>query len=148
MVELRPTNGLSVHWEVESVRDLRDYGDSTATAALATQQRQNLLGTNAGFERERTMTTTLAFTPAFSSWVHPRGELGTQYQMLRDPNSLSLVQLPGVEGVDSLLASRDSLARLSSFTLPRRMTAAQTASAWYARWMSPKPSRCTRATPR
>jgi hypothetical protein len=48
--------------------------------------------------------------------------------MLRDPNARSLVQLPGVVVVDSLLAARDSMTFASSFTLPRRMSAAQTAS--------------------
>ena len=87
-----------------------------------------MFGANAGFERERTLLSSFSFTPTFSSWLHPRGELGTQYSMLRDPNARSLMQLPGVVVVDSLLAARDSVAFASSFTLPRRMSAAQTAS--------------------
>ncbi|MGH7618312.1 MAG: hypothetical protein ACREPM_13900, partial [Gemmatimonadaceae bacterium] len=50
------------------------------------------------------------------------------YYMLRDPNVRSLLPLPGVPVVDSLLSARDSLAAGSSFTLPRRMSIAQTAS--------------------
>jgi hypothetical protein len=49
--------------------------------------------------------------------------------MLRDPNARSLAQLPGVIGVDSVLLARDSMALASRFTLPRRVTGAQTASA-------------------
>ncbi len=45
--------------------------------------------------------------------------------MLRDPNVRSFATLPGVIGVDSVLAVRDSLAALDR-SLPRRMTAAQT----------------------
>jgi hypothetical protein len=64
----------------------------------------------------------------FSSWLHPRGEIGSEYNVLRDPNARSLMPLPGVVIVDSVLAARDSLAVASSFTLPRRMSAAQTMS--------------------
>jgi cell surface protein SprA len=129
VLEFRPTNGFTARWEVQSVRDLRDYGDTTALTSVATRQRQTVFGANAGFERERALITSFAFAPVVSSWLHPRGELGTQYNMLRDPNARSLMPLPGVVVVDSILAARDSLAVASSLTLPRRMSAAQTASA-------------------
>jgi hypothetical protein len=48
--------------------------------------------------------------------------------MLRDPNTVSFFTLPGVVGVDSVLATRDTAAALANRLLPRRMTAAQTAS--------------------
>lgn len=128
VLAFRPADGLDARWELQSVRDLRDYGDTTTLATVASRQAQRLLGTNVGFERERSMYTNLSWTPSFSSWLRPRSELGTQYSMLRDPNVRSLVPLPGVIGVDSVLAARDSLATASSFTLPRRLTAAQTAS--------------------
>jgi cell surface protein SprA len=128
VLELRPTNGLSVRWEVQSIRDLRDYGDTNALGTIAARDRRTFLGTNAGFERERTIFSALSFAPAFSAWFRPRADLGTQYSMLRDPNVQSFATLPGVIGVDSVLATRDSLANASSLTLPRRMTAAQTAS--------------------
>jgi len=124
--ELRPTSSLTAHWELESSRDLRDYGDTSVTALVASQQRQTLFGANTGFERERTMGTSISFAPQFSSWFRPRGEVGTQYDMLRDPNVRSLVALPGVIGVDSVLATHDSLLTAPSLTLPRRMIAAQT----------------------
>ena len=124
--ELRPTSGLTARWELESSRDLRNYGDTTVAALVTTQQRQSLFGANTGFERERTMGTSISFAPQFSSWFRPRGELGTQYDMLRDPNVRSLVGLPGVIGVDSVLATHDSMATAPSLTLPRRMIAAQT----------------------
>ncbi|MEO7084828.1 MAG: hypothetical protein ABI442_04120, partial [Gemmatimonadaceae bacterium] len=75
---------------------------------------------------ERTMFSSISFAPVFSAWFHPRVELATQYEMLRDPNARSLVVLPGVVGVDSVLAARDSIAQASSFALPRRMSSAQT----------------------
>ena len=127
--ELRPTEALTARWELQSSRDLRDYGDTTTTALVASRQRQSMFGANTGFERERSMETSVSFAPIVSSWLRPRGDLGTQYNMLRDPNVRSLVTLPGVIGVDSVLAARDSMLTAPSFTLPRRMVAAQTASA-------------------
>ncbi len=127
--ELRPTEALTARWELQSSRDLRDYGDTTTTALVASRQRQSMFGANTGFERERSMETSVSFAPTVSSWLRPRGDLGTQYNMLRDPNVRSLVTLPGVIGVDSVLAARDSMLTAPSFTLPRRMVAAQTASA-------------------
>ena len=128
VLELRPTNGLSLRWEVQSVRDLRDYADTSAFGPAIGRQRQSVFGANAGFERERSMFSSFSFSPTFSEWLKPRADLGTQYSMLRDPNVRSLITLPGVIGVDSVLAARDSLATLPSTTLPRRMTAAQTGS--------------------
>jgi hypothetical protein len=129
VLELHPTSGLTARWEIQSVRDLRDYGDTSTMALVADRQRGRLLGANTGFERDRSMFTSIDFSPTFSAWFRPRAEFGTQYSMLRDPNVRSLVTLPGVVGVDSVLAARDSMATAASFTLPRRMTAAQTASA-------------------
>ena len=128
VLEFRPTGALTARWEVQSVRDLRDYGDTTALTAVTSRARQNVLGANAGFERERSMLTSLSWQPSFSTWLRPRAEVGTQYNMLRDPNDRSLTPLPGVIGVDSVLATRDSLSFASSLTLPRRLTAAQTSS--------------------
>jgi hypothetical protein len=128
VLEFRPTDALTARWEVQSVRDLRDYGDTSAMALVASRERRSLLGANAGFERERSLFTSFFFSPAFSSWLRPRAELGTQYSMLRDPNSRALVPLPGVIVIDSIIATRDSMALASSLTLARRMTAAQTAS--------------------
>jgi hypothetical protein len=128
-LEFRPTNSVIARWELQSIRDLRDYGDTSALSAVATRQRSSWLGANAGFERERSVFTNLSWTPVLRPWLLPRAELGTQYSMLRDPNARSLVALPGVLAVDSVLFVRDSIAAASSLTLARRMTAAQTASA-------------------
>ena len=124
VVELRPTNGSSVRWEVQSLRDFRNYADSTPGSPFVPGEQ--LPGR--GFERERTMIASIGVAPNFSSWFRPRADLGTQYSMLRDPNARSFVSLPGVVGVDSVLAARDSASLLQQ-VLPRRMTAAQTASA-------------------
>src|SRR5690349_25082202 len=43
-LELRPTNGLSLRWDVLSVRDLRQYGDSNAAALIAGGERGRVGG--------------------------------------------------------------------------------------------------------
>jgi hypothetical protein len=118
-----PTGGTDVRWEIQSIRDFRDYRDTAAGG----QSRRGPIDVGPGFERERTMLASLSLAPSFSAWFRPRADLGTQYDMLRDPNSQSFTPLPGVIGVDSVLATRDSLAALQR-NLPRRMMAAQTAS--------------------
>src|SRR5205823_530095 len=69
VLELRPTSGLSARWEAQSVRDLRDYGDTTTLATITTRQRRSLFGANAGFERERSLYTSVSWAPGFSAWV-------------------------------------------------------------------------------
>ena len=119
----RPTNGTDLRWEIQSIRDFRDYRDTASTSEIA----GGAVDVSPGFERERTMLASFSVAPVFSAWFHPRADLGTQYDMLRDPNVRSFTPLPGVIGVDSVLATRDTLALLQR-NLPRRMTAAQTAS--------------------
>lgn len=119
-----PTNGTDLRWEIQSIRDFRDYRDTIAVQGTTVRSPVDV---GPGFERERTMLASFSVAPVFSAWFHPRADLGTQYDMLRDPNTRSFTPLPGVIGVDSVLATRDSLAALQR-NLPRRMTAAQTAS--------------------
>jgi Motility related/secretion protein len=119
-IGFHPTPGLAFRWEIESLRDFRDYRDTTGDSDGLPP-----ITVGPGFERERSMSASASFTPSFSSWFRPRADLGTQYDMLRDPNVRSLASLPGVIGVDSVLALNDSLAALDRL-LPRRMTAAQT----------------------
>lgn len=119
----RPTPGSSIRWEIQSLRDFRDYRDTTGESLQLPP-----VTVGPGFERERSMSASASLAPSFSSWFRPRADVGTQYDMLRDPNVGSPATLPGVIGVDSVLASRDSLAALDR-SLPRRMTAAQTIGA-------------------
>lgn len=124
VLELRPTQSTSLHWEVESLRDFRDYRDSTFAIDGAPRH----IDVAPGYERERTITTAFSIAPSFSAWFHPRADFGTQYDMLRDPNVRDFSPLPGVIGVDSVLAAHDSLSLARILALPRRMTAAQTGS--------------------
>ncbi|MDE3053460.1 MAG: cell surface protein SprA, partial [Gemmatimonadota bacterium] len=119
-VEFRPTDALTARWDLTSLRDLRQYGDTNAPGLLAGAQRRRLFGMDVGMERQRNMDGDVHFAPQVSAWIRPRLDFGTQYGMLRDPNSpsLLLVTLP----TDSA----------GHYVLPARITASQTLSAGFA----------------
>jgi hypothetical protein len=116
VVELRPVPSLTARWDITSLRDLRDYGDTaiaggrTNVGAVARAERERLLGLDIGLERERQMGLLLSFAPTASPWFRPRVDLGTQYAMLRDPNA------PGA------LQTGDST---GAYRLPRRLSSSQ-----------------------
>jgi hypothetical protein len=86
-----------------SLRDLRDYGDSTAVARATSEARGSI-----GLERELALRTTVIVTPTPvagaegtpSPWLRPRAELIATYDMRRDPNNQALTEN------DSVLARR------------------------------------------
>jgi len=103
---------LSGRLDFSSVRDLRGYGDDTPLGIIASTERVGLLGANTGLEREREMQAGINFTPAISSWIKPRIDIGSSFNMLRDPNTLSYLNV------------EDTVVRL-----PRRLGSSQTTSA-------------------
>ncbi|MEO5818380.1 MAG: cell surface protein SprA [Gemmatimonadaceae bacterium] len=113
-LEFRPTTAFTARWDFISLRDLRDYGDTTASSRAATEQRSHLLGANVGMERERSLLTSFGFAPQRSQWFRPRADFGTQYGMLRDPNFGALVPL----SFGNTVTVNDTL-------LPRRITVSQ-----------------------
>jgi cell surface protein SprA len=112
--ELRPTSGFLMRLDLSSLRDLRDYGDTTAGARAAASSRSALFGSDIGLERERGMQTALLFSPTVAAWIRPTFTLGTQFAMSRDPNQRSLVL--------ALDSTGDAV-------LPRRLTNSQLAGA-------------------
>ena len=108
-VELQPTKALTLRWDLVELRDMRQYGDSNRAGQIATAGRNEIWGMDAGFERERSMLTSVSFAPLVSPWLRPRADFGTTYSMVRDPNTPYLVAMP---------TSNDS-------TLPRRLTGTQ-----------------------
>jgi hypothetical protein len=117
----RPTNALSLNWDVSSTLDLRDYTqpltpgdtvprDSVNRSLAAAAERGRLLGLNVGLERERIMSTGFSFVPVVNPWLRPRIDFNTSYSMLRDPNARSL------------LRTQDST---GAFRLPRRLGSTQ-----------------------
>jgi hypothetical protein len=63
---------LSLNGDLTSTRDLRVYPDSSLIGRLAYSERRFFLGVPVGVERDRTLTTALALTPAIASWLRPR----------------------------------------------------------------------------
>jgi hypothetical protein len=113
-IEFRPATSLSARWDFSSVRDLRDYGDTSATAIIAGGERDRLFGADIGLERERQMNAALTYEPALFVWLRPRVTLASVYSMQRDPQSRQLVRTQDSTG---------------AFRLPRRLSSAQTISA-------------------
>ncbi len=113
-MEFRPTTAFTARWDFISLRDLRDYGDTTTASRAATEQRSHLLGANVGMERERSLLTSFGFAPQRSQWFRPRADFGTQYGMLRDPNFGALAPLT----FGNTVTVNDTL-------LPRRITVSQ-----------------------
>ncbi len=112
--QLRPSKTLSGRLDFNSIRDLRGYGDNTPLGIITGTDRQRIFGADAGLERERDLQTGFTYTPAFSSWVRPRLDFGSSYNMLRDPNTLSFLRV------------EDSV---NSLHLPRRLGSSQTSTA-------------------
>ena len=113
-LQLRPTKALSGRLDFNSIRDLRSYGDDTPLGVITGGDRVRILGADAGLEREREMQAGLNYTPSTTSWIRPRLDFGSSYNMLRDPNTLSFLRIEDSAG---------------TVTLPRRMGSSQTASA-------------------
>ena len=91
-IELRPFEALSARWDFTSLRDLRQYGDSSPAAVVATAERNRILGLDVGLERERLMNTAIGFAPTIAFWLRPRIDFTSAYAMQLDPNSTTLVR--------------------------------------------------------
>ena len=91
-IEMKPFEALNARWDFTSLRDLRQYGDSTATGVVATAERSKLMGLDVGLERERQMNAIVGFTPTAAFWMKPRLDFTSAYAMQRDPNTRLLVR--------------------------------------------------------
>jgi len=106
---LRPTGAIGLRLDLTSVRDLRDYGDTTAAGFAASRARGSLFGTDAGFERERALTGSLTFAPVLAAWLRPRAELRTRFDLLRDPNQAPLLVVADSSDPFAVATPLDSL---------------------------------------
>lgn len=113
-LQFRPSKSLSGRLDFNSIRDLREYGDESPLGVITGTDRISIFGADAGIEREREMQAGLNFTPQFSSWIRPRVDFGSSYNMLRDPNTLSF------------LRAEDSA---NTLRLPHRLGSTQTSTA-------------------
>jgi hypothetical protein len=124
--ELRPFQTMSARFSVSTLRDLRDYGDSTGVAVLAGAERQRFLGLDVGMERERQMSAAISIAPPLAPWVRPRIDFTANFSLLRDPNARNIVRGPGEGGgpldPDAALDGSDDA---GGFHLPRRFSNGQ-----------------------
>ena len=117
-IEMRPLNALTGRWDFVSTRDLRDYGDTSATAVVASGERDRMFGVDLGLERERQMNASVAFTPVIVPWFQPSVSVGSAYTMQRDPQTRQLVRTEDSVGAFRLprrLSNNQNLAASASF---------------------------------
>ena len=126
-LELRPFQTMSARFSVSTLRDLRDYGDSTGVAVLAGAERQRFLGLDMGMERERQVSTAISIAPPLAPWVRPRVDFTATFSLLRDPNARNLVRGLGEGGVPvDLVGEGEGTGSASAdFHLPRRFSNGQ-----------------------
>jgi len=110
-LELQPVPHLTARADVVVLRDLRDYDPTTPNGAVADANRGSFLGLNAGFERERQLSSSLTYAPDVAGWLRPRVDLASNFSLLRDPNAPLLggdgtVPAPGSIGAASRIALR------------------------------------------
>ena len=91
----QPLGMLTLNGDLSSTRDLQNYPDSTPIGRLAAQSRQSFLGIDAGVERDRTISTSLALTPHISSWLRPRFTNVSSFVLSRFLTSRPLVRANG-----------------------------------------------------
>ncbi|MEO5590328.1 MAG: cell surface protein SprA, partial [Gemmatimonadaceae bacterium] len=111
---LKPSTSVTGRLDFNSTRDLRGYGDDSPLGIVTGSDRASLLGADAGLEREREVQAGFSYTPAISAWIKPRLDFGSNYNMLRDPNTLSFLRMEDSAG---------------TVTLPRRIGSSQTTTA-------------------
>src|SRR5688500_3422266 len=77
LLELRPVTAVMARLDVNSIRDLRNYGKDSDIGIVAGFERGELFGLDVGLERERQMQSVLAFTPAIAAWLRPSVEIAS-----------------------------------------------------------------------
>jgi hypothetical protein len=97
-LELRPFETLSLRADLTSLRDLQDYGDTTAVSRSLAGRRGTLFGHDVGFERQRSLTTGASIAPVVSSWLKPRLTWASGFTFIQDPNQ----RVPLAVGTDSV----------------------------------------------
>ena len=94
----QPLGMLSVSGDLTSTRDLRVYPDSTSIGRLAYSERKFLAGVPVGVERDRSLVTTVALTPALASWLRPRLLSTSGFVLSRTLTSRDPVRADGDSG--------------------------------------------------
>ncbi len=88
----QPLGMLVTTADLTSTRDLREYSDSTPIGRLAGASRRSFLGLDAGVERDRQLSTSIALTPRITSWLRPRFTTRSGFVLSRSLTSRPLVR--------------------------------------------------------
>ncbi len=91
----RPLGALTLGANWSSTRDLRHYPDSTSLGRLTNMSRQSLAGVDVGVERDRSIGTSITFTPTLASWLRPRFSTNSNFVLSRSLTSRNPVQIDG-----------------------------------------------------
>ena len=84
-------NGL-IRFNMTSLRDLRAYGADSSLGIIDAAERDRIAGLDAGLERERDVGTQVSYNVQPATWLRARMNTSSNYNMLRDPNTLSFVR--------------------------------------------------------
>ncbi len=132
-MELRPTLSLSGRIDAAQLLDLRDYTRSHVTVRdsldrriAANAERLQLLGTDLGLERERSLNTSISYQPSFGTWFRPNLSWNTNFSLVRDPNARALLRSADTSGVfrlPSRIGAIQSLNASTSLDLGRYVSA-------------------------
>jgi len=94
----QPLGMLNLSSDLTSTRDLRIYPDSSPLGRLAYAERRFLLGVPVGVERDRSLVTGIALTPALASWLRPRFLSTSNFVLSRTLSSRDPVRADGDSG--------------------------------------------------
>jgi len=94
----QPLAMLNLSGDLTSTRDLRIYPDSSSLGRLAYAERRFLLGVPVGVERDRSLITALALTPALASWLRPRFVSSSNFVLSRTLSTREPVRADGDSG--------------------------------------------------
>jgi len=100
-IAFHPLRNSSIRFNLSSLRDLRSYADYPSLGLIDAGERDRLAGFDTGLERERAVGTQLSYSVTPISWFRARFNSSSNYNMLRDPNTLDFIR-----AVDSLGAVR------------------------------------------
>ncbi len=96
-VAFRPLESLSGHIAVTSGRDILDPVRATPVAAqqeALVRARTEIAGVPLGWERDRVVTSDLAYAPVLADWLRPSLSWTSQFGQRREPSHVELVDGP------------------------------------------------------
>ena len=112
-IAFHPLRNSTIRFNMSSLRDLRSYAGIPALGLVDAEERNRFAGFDTGLERQRTVGTQLSYSVTPLPWLRARFNSSSNYNMLRDPNTLDFIH-----AVDSL----------GQFRIPRNIGNTQNAN--------------------